>query len=197
LGAAGPSGSVGTFPADVRAVVVIVRVVLAPGVTEGGVNVAAAPVGNPDVEKVTGVGKVPATADVVIVYVAVPPALTVCGPDVLVTLKSVTLNDAPFDVPPPGVGLKTVTVVVPPVATSDAETAAVNCVALTNVVVSEVVFHLTTEALTKLVPLTVSVNAAPPVIAEVGESVVMVGTGWSTVSVTGEVDDGANPLVLV
>lgn len=183
--------------AEVRAVVVIVSVVLAPGVTEGGVNVAAVPVGNPDAANVTGVGKVPATADVVIVYVAVPPALTVCGPDVLVKLKSVTLNDALFDVPPPGVGLKTVTVVTPPVAMSDAGTAAVNCVALTNIVVSEVVFHFTTEVLTKLVPLTVKVNAAPPVIAEVGEIVATVGTGWSTVSVTDDVDDGANPLVLV
>lgn len=68
---------------------------------------------------------------------------------------------------------------------------------MTNVVVSDVVFHFTTEALTKLVPFTVSVKAAPPVIAEVGESVVTVGTGWLTVSVTDEVDDGANPLVLV
>lgn len=64
-------------------------------------------------------------------------------------------------------------------------------------VVSEVVFHFTTDALTKFVPLTVSVKVAPPVIAEVGETVVTVGTGWPTVSVTDEVDDGANPLVLV
>ena len=125
------------------------------------------------------------------------PAKTVCGPDAFVMLKSVTLNETLFDVPPPGVGLKTVIVVAPPVEISDAGTAAANCVVFTNVAVSEVVFHFTTEALSKLVPLTVSVNAAPPVIAEVGEIVVTVGTGWSTVSVTGDVDDGANPLVLV
>lgn len=118
--------SPGALVAEVRAVVVIVSVVLVPGVTEDGLKVAAAPVGNPEAVNVTGVGKVPATADVVIVYVAVPPADTVCGPDVLVKLKSVTLNDAPFDVPPPGVGLKTVTVVAPPVEISGAGTAAVN-----------------------------------------------------------------------
>ena len=156
--------------ADVRAVVVIVSVVLALGVTEGGANVAAAPVGNPDAANVTGVGRVPAIAVVVIVYIAEPPAETVCGPDVFVKLKSVTLNGTPFDVPPPGVGLNTVTVMTPPVAMSDAGAAAVNCVAFTNVVVSEVVFHLTTDALTKLVPLTVSVNAEPPGAAAVGTS---------------------------
>jgi hypothetical protein len=124
-GVCGPNG-LGRFVAEVRDVVEIVSVVLEPADTDDGLNVAAAPVGNPLAANVTGVGKVPATAVVAIVYTAEPPAVTVCGPEVFVKLKSVTLNDAPFDVPPPGAGLKTVTVVAPPVEISDAGTAAVN-----------------------------------------------------------------------
>ena len=43
--------------------------------------------------------------------------------------------------------------------------------------VSAVPFQLTTEELTKLVPLTVRVNADPPTVAFEGESDVIVGTG--------------------
>jgi hypothetical protein len=66
LGVCGPNG-LGTFVAEVRDVVVIVSVVLVPADTDDGLNVAAAPAGNPDAVNVMGVGKVPAIADVVIV----------------------------------------------------------------------------------------------------------------------------------
>src|SRR5271163_2900430 len=90
------------------------------------------------------------------------------------------------DVPPPGVGLKTVTEAVPAVAMSPAGTAAVNCVPLTNVVVSPVPFHCTTETpLTKFVPVTVSVKPAPPAVAEVGKIVASVGAGFGPVMVNG------------
>ena len=78
------------------------------------------------------------------------------------------VNVSALDVPPPGVGLKTVTDAVPAVAMSLAGTAAVNCVALSNVVTKPTPFHLTAEALMKFVPVTVSVKAAPPAVAEEG-----------------------------
>ena len=191
----GPSGRIAT-PED-RAEVVIVSEVEPPAVTVAGLNVAVAPSGNPEAVKLIVAGNVPATAVVLIPNDAEPPAVTVCENDGIVSVKSVTLNVAPVDVPPPGAGFTTVIVAAPPVEISDAVTAAVNCVALTKVVVSDVVLNFTTAPVTKLVPFTVNVNAAPPVIAEVGDSVVIVGTSRPTPSVTGEVDDGANPFVLV
>ena len=97
---------------------------------------------------------------------------------------ALTVNDSPFDVPPPGVGLKTVTVEVPGSEISDAGTVAVNSVELTTVA-SAVPFHCTAEPFTKLVPVTISVNAAPPAVAELGASGdVSMGTGLFTASVT-------------
>lgn len=64
--------------------------------------------------------------------------------------------------------MKTVTDAVPAVAMSLAGTAAVNCVALPNVVVSATPFQCTAEVLMKFVPVTVSVKAAPPALAEEG-----------------------------
>jgi len=60
---------------------------------------------------------------------------------------------------------------------SVATIAAVSCVADLNVVGLSPPLKLTCEAATKFVPFTVSVNAAPPATALVGESVVIVGTG--------------------
>jgi hypothetical protein len=80
-----------------------------------------------------------------------------------------------FEVPPPGAGLVTVTAAVLAEAMAAAGTAAVNCVALTNVVVPAVPPKLTVEPVTKFVPLIVSVNAAPPAAALLGEIVVIVG----------------------
>ena len=77
----------------------------------------------------------------------------------------------------------TVTGKAPAVAISAAMIAAVTWVALTNVVVLAFPLNFTCEAATKPVPLTVSVNAAPPAVALAGESVVMVGAGLFTVNV--------------
>ena len=79
--------------------------------------------------------------------------------------------------PPPGVGLKTVTEAVPAAAISEARIAAVNCVADPYVVVRFDPFQRTTEPFTKFVPLTVNVNPAPPMVAELGLMLVVVGTG--------------------
>ena len=58
--------------------------------------------------------------------------------------------------------------------------AAVNCVALTNVVVRLPPFHCTIALFSKLLPFTVNVNAAPPAIAEFGTSVDSTATGVVT-----------------
>ena len=93
------------------------------------------------------------------------------------------VNDRLPDVPPPGAGLVTVTVAVPAVAISAAVIAAVNCVALTKVVVLAAPLNFTTDVDTKPVPFTVRVKAAPPAVALVGEREVSVGAGLLTVKV--------------
>ncbi len=81
-----------------------------------------------------------------------------------------------LEVPPPGVELKTVTKAVPVADMSAAVIAAVNWVEETNVVVRFDPFQRTLEPATKLLPLTVSVNASPPAFAVAGIRLVVVGT---------------------
>jgi len=90
-----------------------------------------------------------------------------------------TLNVTEFDVPPPGVGLVTVTGGVPVLAMSVARIDAVNCVALTNVVTLATLLKLTVDVETKPDPFTVNVNAGPPTIALAGESEVIAGVGFA------------------
>src|SRR5438445_6668262 len=87
------------------------------------------------------------------------------------------VNVSAPEVPPPGVGENTVTDAVPMVAMSPAVIAACSWVLLTNVVVRALLFHRTTDPLTKFVPFTVSVKAAAPAFALVGDSEATVGTG--------------------
>src|SRR3984893_1733790 len=94
-----------------------------------------------------------------------------------------------FDVPPPRAGLNTVTGTVPELAMSIAGTAAVNCAALMNVVVSATPFHCTTDPLTKLLPFTVSVNVALPTAAKFGASDVSTGTGLLAIITSVNTDD--------
>ena len=84
-----------------------------------------------------------------------------------------------MEVPPPGVGLKTVTLAVPAAAMSAATIEAVSWVEEAYVVVRFVPFHLTTDPEMKLVPLTVNVNAEPPAVADEGLRLVVVGRGLS------------------
>jgi hypothetical protein len=67
-----------------------------------------------------------------------------------------------FEVPPPGVGLTTVTAAVDAVAMSDARMAAVSLELLTKVVACGLPFQFTVEAGTNPAPFTVRVNPAPP-----------------------------------
>ena len=167
----------------VRAVVVTVIVVLVPGVTEVGLNLAAAPVGSPVTVNVTGFVRVPPTVAVEIANAAGWPAATVSVGVGLETAKSAIVSVRAAEVPPPGKGLNTVIEMAPPVVRSPAGTMAVTCVALTIVVVNATPFHSTTVPATKFVPVSVSVNAAPPAFAVVGESEPKVGNGSLIVNV--------------
>jgi hypothetical protein len=102
---------------------------------------------------------------------------------VVVVATVLMVSVAALEVPPPGVGFNTVTESIPAVAKSPTGTTAVNCVALTNVVTSDIPFHCTIAPLTKPLPVTVSVKAAPPAVAELGESVVSTGVGFAALIV--------------
>src|SRR6266404_66681 len=92
------------------------------------------------------------------VKAALPAAVLVGDSAARVGDELFTVNVCAAEVPPPGAGVTTV-----------------SCVALTNVVVRVAPFQRTLEPLTKLVPLTVSVDAAPPTPALEGESDASVG----------------------
>jgi hypothetical protein len=114
-----------------------------------------------------------------------PPAVALVGEIVVMVGAGLfTVKATEFDVPPPGVGLVTVTLKVPPVAMSEAGIAAVSCVALIKVVARVFPLNFTVELLTKFVPFTAKVNAPPPAVALVGERVVMVGKGLFTMKLT-------------
>ena len=82
-----------------------------------------------------------------------------------------------LEVPPPGVGLKTVTAAEPAVAMSVVLMAAVSIELLTNVVVRSVPFQRITELLTKFEPFTCKLKPGAPAMALFGESDVIAGTG--------------------
>src|SRR5450432_2481397 len=71
-------------------------------------------------------------------------------------------NDCGLEVPPPGVGLTTVTWAVAAAATSAATSAACNCPGLIKVVVLALPFHCTDDPATNPAPLTVTVGAEDP-----------------------------------
>src|SRR5438093_197201 len=87
------------------------------------------------------------------------------------------------ETPPPGPAVPTETCAVPAAATSAAAMVAISWVALTKVVVRAAPFQRTPEPFTKLLPLTVMVNAASPVVALVGDSDVSAGAGLVTENV--------------
>jgi len=95
----------------------------------------------------------------------------------------VIANAEPDEGPPPGVEFTTVTVADPAEATSAAVTAAVICVALTNVVTRPAPFHCTCDAVTNPAPFTVKVNAPDPAVAVAGKIPDTLGAGLFTVNV--------------
>jgi hypothetical protein len=95
-----------------------------------------------------------------------------------------TENETDVEVPPPGVGFVTVTGKLPELLISDARMAAVNCVGPTKVVTRATFLNFTAEVLTKFVPFTVNVKAPEFTSFEVGDKVVIVGTGLLTLKPT-------------
>jgi hypothetical protein len=98
----------------------------------------------------------------------------------------VMLNVFAAEVPPPGVGVKTVTEALPVAAISLARIWACRLVLLMKVVVRLLPFQRTTDAVTKLVPVAVSVNAPLPAAAVFGRTELNVGTGllWAATELT-------------
>src|SRR5205823_13674610 len=99
---------------------------------------------------------------------AAPPAVAVVGEielSVGAGFVAVMLNVFAVDVPPPGVGVKTVTEALPVAAMSLARICAVSLVLLTNVVDRLLPFQRTTDEATKLDPVAVNVNAPLPTAA--------------------------------
>src|SRR3954468_9710608 len=102
-------------------------------------------------------------------------------------LGGVTTKDSALVVAPPE--FATTTLDTPAVVSSPAFTCAVTCVGLTSVVGRLVPPQTTEDPPTKFVPVTESVNVAPPAVAPVG--VIPVSVGPFTVNVTAfEVPDG-------
>ena len=109
-----------------------------------------------------------------------PPSVVFVGETELIVGGGLfTVKFAGVDGPPPGAGLITVTGSVPPAAISVARIEAFTWVALTNAVVRALPLKFTTAPVTKFVPFTVSVNAAPPDTALNGENELIAGTGLS------------------
>lgn len=115
-----------------------------------------------------------------------PPATDAPGlSDVMTgppTVTGLILNVSALEAVLPGV--ITVTLALPAFAIRLPGTAAVNCVAFTNVVESGEPFHCTVEPETKPEPLTVSVNAGPPTVVPFGPSEVNAATALVEVSAT-------------
>jgi hypothetical protein len=103
-------------------------------------------------------------------------------------VEAVMVKVSELEVPPPGVGVKTLTAAEPALARSDVVMVARSWLALTNVVVRLPPFQRTTEPFTNPLPLTVSVSVALPAEALVGDRLVATGTGLAgavTVKVSG------------
>ena len=108
-----------------------------------------------------------------------PPTTALPGERPLIAGVGLLMEKAKlFELPPPGAGLTTVIGTFPPPAISLAEICAVSTVELLKAVVRLLPFHCTVEDEMKLLPFTVSVNAAPPAMALLGEIEVIAGMGF-------------------
>ena len=98
-------------------------------------------------------------------------------------MDQLTVKVRGAEVPPPGVGLNTVTGTAPADAMLAFVTAAMSLVVETKVVVRSTPFHRTTDLVLKPVPLTVRTKSDPPWAVDVGVMLVVVGTGLLNVRV--------------
>ena len=113
-----------------------------------------------------------------------PPAVVEVGEMLLVVGAGLLIvSVCEFDVPPPGAEFTTVIEAVPAVAISEARIVAVSVVLEMNVVARPEPLKSTVDEATKFVPFTVRVKSEPPASVEVGEMLVVVGTGFRIVNV--------------
>jgi hypothetical protein len=114
-----------------------------------------------------------------------PPAVTLVGEnEVTVGNGLLMVKGKVPEVPPPGAGLLTETLIVALVAMSVAGICTTICVGEIDVgTIGPNVPNVTVAPAAKPVPVIVNANAAPPAFALAGESCVIVGTGLSTVNV--------------
>src|ERR1700722_15006759 len=115
---------------------------------------------------------------------AVLPAAALAGASELMEgtgLTAVMAKVAAFEVPPPGVGLTTVTPALPAFVRSKAGISAVSCGALQEGAASAGPFQWTAEVATKSLPLTVRVIAMPAADALDGERKLSDGIGFTAV----------------
>jgi len=125
----------------------------------------------------------------VMINLSVPPLVTLEGDTVIAPGAGFTTkNVAADEVPPPGVGLNAVTVSGPMVARSSMVRDTVASIALVKVVDRAVPFTRTTVLLMNPVPATLTFVAADPTTAVEGFIPATVGRGFSTASVTVELD---------
>jgi len=147
----------------VSAIVVIVKVaVVAPVVNDTVAGTVTGGVPPPVMVAVIAAVYPDGAAELIVTFpVDVPTPVTLVG----LTETAVTVGNAivtvllAADVPPPGVGVNTVTVAVPAEASRAGDTVAVRLVAETYVVGSAVPFQSTTDTVWKLDPVTVRVCA--------------------------------------
>jgi len=99
------------------------------------------------------------------------------GLDGLTVTAMSTVRSTAFEVPPPGLGVTTLTGNVPAVVSCAAGMTAVNCVELPTVVVTAVPLNWTVDCWANPVPVTVSVVSPLPASMVVGEIEVMDGDG--------------------
>src|SRR5262245_49361614 len=90
------------------------------------------------------------------------------------------VNVTALEIPPPGGKLTTVICAVPCWAISEDKIEACNCESLRNFVLRGILFSCTVDVETKLVPLTMIVNAEPPAETIAGDKLVAVGAGFGT-----------------
>ena len=104
------------------------------------------------------------------------------GLDGLTVTAMSTVRSTAFEVPPPGLGVTTLTGNVPAVVSCAAGMTAVNCVGLPKVVASEIPPRCAVDCGVKLVPVTVSVVSELPMFTVVGEIELRVGAGLAMVT---------------
>src|SRR5882762_4160616 len=98
-------------------------------------------------------------------------------------LDALIVKVSALEVPPPGLGLNTVTLAKPTAVRSDAGTVAVRCEASTKLVASATPFQFTVDAATKSLPVTARMNSGLPDAALDGARVEIDGTGFKAMIV--------------